>query len=81
MNDRNPIWRSLLSAFMALPIARRLTNWFCWMNLCISLPLAIWLSSGWIGLLSHWQVLSGVACLLGNANLIPRRAFNASTAI
>jgi len=24
---------------------------------------AIWLSSGWVGLFSHWQALSAVACL------------------
>ena len=29
--------------------------------------MAIWLSSGWIGLLIHWQALSGVACLLEKA--------------
>ena len=32
--------------------------------LWFSLPLSIWLNSGWIGLLFYWQVLSGAACLL-----------------
>lgn len=32
--------------------------------LWFSLPLSIWLTSGWIGLLFYWQVLSGAACLL-----------------
>ena len=36
---------------------------FC-LSLWISLPLAIWLSSGWAGLLLHWQALSGAACLM-----------------
>ena len=42
----------------------RLMDCFFCLSLWISLPLAIWLSSGWIGLLLHWQALSGAACLL-----------------
>jgi hypothetical protein len=36
---------------------------FC-LSLWFSLPLSIWLSSGWVGLLLNWQALSGAACLL-----------------
>lgn len=42
----------------------RLMDCFYCLSLWFSLPLAIWLSSGWIGLLLHWQALSGAACLL-----------------
>lgn len=42
----------------------RLMDCFFCLSLWISLPLAVWLSSGWIGLLLHWQALSGAACLL-----------------
>jgi hypothetical protein len=38
----------------------------CFHGLCqwASLPLAIWLSNGWVGLLANWQELSGVSSLL-----------------
>jgi hypothetical protein len=39
----------------------RLRNCFYCLNLWFSLPLAIWLSSGWIGLLLQWQALAGAA--------------------
>lgn len=40
-------------------------RWVCTIYcLWFSLPLSIWLSSGWIGLLLYWQVLQGVACLV-----------------
>ena len=40
-------------------------RWICSIYcLWFSLPLSIWLSSGWIGLLLYWQVLSGATCLL-----------------
>jgi hypothetical protein len=40
-------------------------RWIC-MFYCLwfSLPLSIWLSSGWIGLLLYWQALSDAACLV-----------------
>jgi hypothetical protein len=41
-----------------------LTGRFYCLSLWFSLPLAIWLSSGWIGLILNWQALSGAACLL-----------------
>jgi len=34
------------------------------LSLWFSLPLVIWLSSGWIGLLGHWQALAGFPCLM-----------------
>ncbi|MGA7343418.1 MAG: hypothetical protein WBE72_13210 [Terracidiphilus sp.] len=40
---------------------RWLCSFYC---LWFSLPLSIWLSSGWFGLLLYWQTLSGAACLV-----------------
>src|SRR5579871_3479785 len=51
--------RALGSRFLG-----RLMDCFYCLSLWFSLPLAVWLSSGWIGLLLHWQALSGAACLL-----------------
>jgi hypothetical protein len=31
-------------------------------SLWFSLPLSIWLSTGWIGLIFHWQAIAGRAC-------------------
>lgn len=45
-------------------ILGRLMDCFFCLSLWLSLPIAIWLSNGWIGLLLHWQALSGAACLL-----------------
>lgn len=40
-------------------------RWICTCYcLWFSLPLSIWLSSGWIGLFLYWQVLSGAACMV-----------------
>jgi hypothetical protein len=53
----------LRSALGAAFLGRLMDCFYC-LSLWISLPLAIWLSQGWIGLLLHWQALSGAACLL-----------------
>jgi hypothetical protein len=53
---------------------RRFMDCFCSLSLCLSLPLIIWLSSGWIGLLAHWQMLAGVACLLEKVKPNPQPA-------
>jgi len=45
-------------------VSGRLMDCFYCLSLWFSLPLSIWLASGWIGLLLHWQALSGAACLL-----------------
>ena len=51
---------------------KRLMDCFCCLSLWLYLlPLIIWLSSGWIGLLTHWQALAGVAFLLEKARLNP----------
>lgn len=40
-------------------------RWICsFYCLWFSLPLSIWLSSGWIGLFLYWRALSGTARLL-----------------
>jgi len=42
-------------------------NGFCWLNLWFSLPLTIWLSSGWMGLLIHWQAPQRIGWVLARA--------------
>jgi hypothetical protein len=41
----------------------------CFHDFCLwfSLPLAVWLSSGWIGLVLHWQAGLNMACWLGKS--------------
>jgi hypothetical protein len=56
---------SVLGSYMDF----RLADWFCCLSLWTSLPIAIWLHSGWIGLLAHWQAPSRIACLLQSAKL------------
>ena len=73
MSKVNFIWRILFSVFLILPAARRMTDWVSWMSLCISLPIAIWLSSGWVGLLLHWELVPRVASVLGTTRLSPRK--------
>ncbi len=58
----------------------RLMDCFYCLSLWLSLPLAIWLSSGWIGLLVNWQALSGAACLLEKATQKAEQAPPASLA-
>ena len=81
MNKVNLAWRILFSVFLILPAARRLTDLVSWMSLCLALPLAIWLTSGWAGLLFHWQVVPRVASVFGATNLSRRRAHKATNAI
>ncbi len=45
----------------------RLMDCFYCLSLWFSLPISIWLASGWMGMLLHWQALSGAACLLEKA--------------
>jgi|GEM_PF-6574644 len=37
---------------------------FCFSDLSLwfSLPLSVWLSSGWIGVIFHWQAITAMAC-------------------
>jgi hypothetical protein len=42
----------------------RLAECFDSLSLWVSLPLAIWLSSGWLALLAHWQVIFRSSLLL-----------------
>jgi hypothetical protein len=53
-------------------ISRCLTGYLCLLIQSVSLPLAIWPSSGWVGLLVHWQVLSGLTFLIKMATLRPQ---------
>lgn len=36
----------------------------CFSDFCLwfSLPLSIWLTTGWIGLIFHWQAIAKAAC-------------------
>ena len=42
--------------------SRLMESVYC-LSLWLSLPLAIWLSSGWMGLLAHWQAISATVCI------------------
>jgi hypothetical protein len=45
----------------------RLIHCFCYFCLVLSVPWSIWVTSGWIGLLLHFQVAAGGAWLLESA--------------
>jgi hypothetical protein len=45
------------------------------LSLWFSLPLAIWLSSGWIGLLSHWQAIFVAADIFQKSKPEPATKF------
>jgi hypothetical protein len=42
----------------------RMIHCFCYFCLVLSLPWSIWVTSGWFGLLLHFQVAGGGAWLL-----------------
>lgn len=51
------------------PARTQFVDWAQRVGLLASLPLAIWLSSGWAGVIAHWNpgraVLRGVDCVIG----------------
>jgi hypothetical protein len=53
----------------------RLMDCFYCVSLWVSVPLAVWLSDGWIGILIHWQALSGAACLFQRATDVSEPIF------
>jgi hypothetical protein len=53
----------------------RLRETVCCLSLWFSLPLAIWLSSGWIGLLAHWQAISATVCIFQESAPEPATEF------
>jgi hypothetical protein len=56
-------------------------RWICTCYcLWFSLPLSIWLGSGWIGLFLYWQTLSGAACLVEKFTRQPQAALAAIAA-
>jgi hypothetical protein len=65
-----------LRAKLGDSIFGRLMDCFYCLSLWISIPMAIWLSSGWIGLFVYWQALSGAACLLERATSEPEPVFS-----
>jgi hypothetical protein len=42
----------------------RIKDCFCLMSVWFSLPLAIWLGSGWVGLLLHWQAFPSFSWMI-----------------
>ena len=48
--------------------AARMMVCFTDFSLWFSLPLSIWLTTGWIGLIFHWQAISKMACQVENAS-------------
>ena len=59
-----------LSARKIFPgIRGRLVGGFHWLSHWVSLPLAIWLCSGWIGLIGHLQGVCEVAGLLESTRI------------
>ena len=58
-------WRAIArmrTKLNATAFGRLMHCFFC-LSLWISLPLAVWLNGGWIGIAVHWLALSGAACL------------------
>jgi hypothetical protein len=43
------------------PVAKMMVC-FTDFSLWFSLPLSIWLTTGWVGLIFHWQAISKMAC-------------------
>lgn len=54
-----------------LPPAIRAANRLLW-TLWLSLPLVLWLSSDWIGMIVLWQALSAAARLIQNPTTNPQ---------
>ena len=53
-----------LRARLGASILGRLMDCFYCLSLWVSLPFAVWLGDGWVGVFLHWLALSGLACLL-----------------
>jgi hypothetical protein len=56
-------------------MAGRLIDCFYCVSLWIALPLAVFTSSGWLGLTVHWLALSGAASLLEKVTSRPSQDF------
>jgi len=52
----------LRSSFVA-EMMIRFTDFSLW----FSLPLSIWLTTGWVGLIFHWRAISELVCQMENA--------------
>jgi hypothetical protein len=67
--EENCGWNSMawLPGRLGRSSSGRLMDYFYSLSLWLSLPLAIWLSSGWIGLIFHWHALLGAAWLFERA--------------
>jgi hypothetical protein len=57
----NPARKQLPPKLSGIAVAR-MTACITDFSLWFSLPLSIWLSNGWIGLVFHWQAISKMAC-------------------
>ena len=60
-----------LRARLGASILGRLMDCFYCLSLWVSLPLAVWLGHGWLGIFIHWLALSGAACLLQRMTDVP----------
>jgi hypothetical protein len=50
-------------------------------SLWFSLPLSIWLTTGWVGLIFHWQAISKMACQMDDVTLKRNPAFARLSAV
>jgi hypothetical protein len=57
-----PVYRSQLCLKLRNSVLARLMICFSDLSLWFSLPLSIWLSTGWVGLIFHWQAIARTAC-------------------
>jgi hypothetical protein len=50
-------------------------------SLWFSLPLSVWLSSGWIGLIFHWRAITAMACPVKEISHWYKRSLERSVAL
>jgi hypothetical protein len=60
-----------LRARLGSSMLGRMMDCFYCLSMWVSLPLAIWASDGWMGLILQWPALSGAACLLERMTRVP----------
>jgi hypothetical protein len=53
----------------------RMMVYFTDFSLWFSLPLSIWLTTGWVGLIFHWQAIPKMACQMENVLLEAKPGF------
>ncbi|MGA2888079.1 MAG: hypothetical protein ABSE51_08505 [Terracidiphilus sp.] len=80
LSGENGLWDMIgrLRSALGSSALGRLMDCHYSLSLLISLPLAVWLSSSWIGFLVQWLALSAAACLLERATQRPHRRLRVS---